>query len=37
MGHPASLDIFARKKRLGEKTVVLTAYDLTSARAASRK
>ncbi len=35
MGQPASLDLFARKKRLGEKTVVLTAYDLASARAAA--
>lgn len=35
MGHPASLDLFARKKRAGENTVVLTAYDLASARAAA--
>lgn len=35
MGHPASLDLFARHKRLGEKVVVLTAYDVTSARIAA--
>ena len=32
---PASLDIFARRKRRGEKLAVLTAYDLTSARIAA--
>ena len=35
MGQPASLDLFARQKRAGEKIVVLTAYDLASARTAA--
>jgi 3-methyl-2-oxobutanoate hydroxymethyltransferase len=30
-----SLDVFARRKRRGEKLVVVTAYDLTSARIAA--
>ena len=36
MGKPRTLSLFARKKRRGEKIVVLTAYDLTSARIAAR-
>lgn len=32
---PRTLDIFARRKRRGEKLAVLTAYDLTSARIAA--
>ena len=32
---PASLDVFPRRKRRGEKLAVLTAYDLTSARIAA--
>ncbi len=31
MGKPKSLSVFAQKKRHGEKIVLLTAYDLTSA------
>ncbi len=31
MGKPKTLSVFGRKKRRGEKIVVLTAYDLTSA------
>jgi len=34
-GRPRTLDIFARRKRRGEKLAVLTAYDLTSARIAA--
>jgi len=36
MARPATLGVFARRKRKGEKIVVLTAYDLTSARIAAR-
>lgn len=36
MAKPTSLGVFARRKRQGEKIVVLTAYDLTSARIAAR-
>lgn len=35
MGKPQTLTLFARKKRQGEKIVVLTAYDLTSATIAA--
>ncbi|MCB1151413.1 3-methyl-2-oxobutanoate hydroxymethyltransferase [bacterium] len=35
MPAPATLGVFARRKRKGEKLVVLTAYDLTSARIAA--
>jgi len=35
MGKPQTLTLFARKKRKGEKIVVLTAYDLTSATIAA--
>lgn len=35
MPGPATLGVFARRKRKGEKLVVLTAYDLTSARIAA--
>ena len=31
MGTPATLALFGRKKRRGEKIVMLTAYDMTSA------
>ncbi len=31
MGRPATLALFGRKKRRGEKIVMLTAYDMTSA------
>ncbi|RKZ20093.1 3-methyl-2-oxobutanoate hydroxymethyltransferase [bacterium] len=34
-GTGTSLDVFARRKRRGEKLVVVTAYDLTSARIAA--
>ena len=34
-GKPLTLDVFARRKRRGEKIVVLTAYDLASATIAS--
>ena len=35
MGKPQTLTLFASKKRKGEKIVVLTAYDLTSATIAA--
>jgi 3-methyl-2-oxobutanoate hydroxymethyltransferase len=35
MGKTRTLSLFARKKRRGEKIVVLTAYDLSSARIAA--
>lgn len=34
-GRGTSLDVFARRKRRGEKLAVVTAYDLTSARIAA--
>ncbi len=34
-GRPRTLDIFARRKSRGEKLVMVTAYDLTSARIAA--
>lgn len=36
MGKPTTLGVFARRKRKGEKIVMLTAYDLTSALIAQR-
>ncbi|MBE0565033.1 MAG: 3-methyl-2-oxobutanoate hydroxymethyltransferase, partial [Krumholzibacteria bacterium] len=35
-GRTLTLDVFARRKRAGRKLVVLTAYDLASARIAAR-